>query len=828
MKLLKAGLAVITTLLLIFLLQIKLGDLPLIGKYLEVVPPIAKFLNPATGFWQNAESKNIDAKQILNIAGLNRPITVRYDEQMIPHVFAANDHDLYFAQGYVTAKDRLWEMDIQTRSAAGRLSEIVGTKALEVDRYHRRMGMVYGAENTLKACMNDPKIKEVLEAYCAGVNAYIHNLPSKYYPIEYKLLDYAPEDYTPLDCALVLKLMSETLAGGSDDFQLTNTLNRFGAKITKDLFPDHEFKEDPIIPVGTKWNFKPLKLPKPSKTFVDEMTGSITPKANEEGIGSNNWVIAGGRTANGYPILANDPHLHLTWPSIWYQIQLAAPGVNVNGVSLPGTPCVIIGYNQKIGWGVTNVDADVLDWYHIRFKNNAKNKYWCNNKWVPVTKRIEQIKIRGGQTIYDTVIYTGVGPVVYQTANDKPLKPAGASANVPVGHALRWIAHDPSTEFKTFYLLNRGKNYADYREALKYFSAPAQNFIFASNDKDIALTPNGKFPLKYRDQGKFILDGSDTADYWHGWIPSEQNPTVKNPPQGFLSSANQNSADATYPYYINWHFGSYTRGKRINDKLKAMHSATADSMRVLQLDDYSIFAGDILGTMLADLDQSKMTALQKNVYQLLTAWDKHYSADAIAPSVFEAWWTNLYQAIWKDDFTAKTLEGHPLKLPGRYRTVQLLVTEKKSKWFDDINTPQIETRETLINQTFDATIDSLARQYGKLGKKWFWGAIKGTEILHLAKLKGFGSGYFDAGGGAGIVNALHEGNGPSWRMVVQFGPKVQGYGIIPGGESGNPGSYFYDDSFLTWKNGQLRPLLFLQNPTEEANHIQTTLTLNNK
>lgn len=816
MKLFKACLASVVTLLLIWALQTKFGD----------VPPIGKFLNPVTGFWQNAESKNIDARRDIKVEGLGGNTIIKYDEQMIPHIFANNDHDLYFAQGYVTAHDRLFQLDIQMRSASGRLAEVVGPKALDYDRYHRRMGMVYGAENTLKECMKDPQVKAMLEAYCEGVNAYIHALPSKYYPIEFKLLDYAPEDYTPLDCALVLKLMSETLAGGSDDFQLTNTLHRFGPKVTNELFPDQYFKDDPIIPVGTKWNFKPVAIPKPSKGFLGEMTDTIKTKQKVDGIGSNNWVVAGSRSANGYPILANDPHLNLTFPSIWYQIQLAAPGVNVNGVSIPGTPAVIIGFNQKIGWGVTNVDADVLDWYQIRFKDLTKKEYWYNGKWVPDSRRIEVIKIRGQETKYDTVIYTHLGPVVYASGNTKPK--GGFARNVPIGHALRWIAHDPSDEFKTFYLLNRGKNYADYREALTYYFAPAQNFIFASTDKDIAITPNGKFPLKYKDQGKFILDGSDTADAWHGFIPMDQNPTVKNPEQGFLSSANQESTDKTYPYYINWHFGSYTRAKRINDRLRSMHNANVDSLRLLQTDNYGVLAQDALNAILGDVDQSKLNDQQKQVYQMITKWDKMYTEHSIPASIFETWWSNLYHAIWDDDFTVKKDLNIQLKWPSSYRTIELLTNEKNSHWYDDSRTQQVEYRATLINATFKSAIDSMVHRYGKMGAKWEWGTVKGSQINHLANIPGFGTGLFSSNGAAGVINAMSDTHGPSWRMVVQFGPKVQGYGVIPGGESGNPGSYYYDNMFTTWKNGQLNPLLFLESPTDEASHIKTTVTLSNK
>lgn len=810
MKLFKALFSVAITLILIWALQTKFGD----------VPPIGKFLNPATGFWQNAESKHILPEENLKLNGLQGKVTIRFDEHMIPHIFAENDHDLYYAQGYITARDRLWQMDIQTRSASGRLAEIVGPKALELDRYHRRMGMVYGAENTLRGMMKDPVSKMVIEAYTDGVNSYISHLTQRDYPIEFKLLDYAPEQWKPINCAYLLKLMSETLAGGSDQFAMTNNLKRFGAKDVNDLFPDYPFHEDPIIPVGTKWDFKPLPIPKPSANFIAQMTDTIKPRERVAGIGSNNWVIAGSKSASGYPILANDPHLNLTFPSIWYQLQMSSPTVNVYGVSLPGAPCVVIGYNQKISWGVTNVDADVLDWYQVRFKDNNKNEYWYNNKWNKVNKRIEVIGVKGQEPVSDTVLYTHHGPVVYESAAKKPKDMA---ENVPVGDALRWVAHDESDEFMTFYLLNRGGNYDDYRKALTYFTAPAQNFIFASNDKDIAITPNGKIPLKFKDQGKFIMDGSDPANDWHGWIPYDQNPTVKNPPRGFVSSANQSSTDPTYPYYINWRFEQYYRGKRINDKLTAMQKATVDSMRIMQMDNYSILAQDVVPTMLKYIDASKMDNTQLKALDIIKKWDKHYAANSVGATIFNTWWHKFYSLVWDDKFAdKKTL----LNYPSYDRTEKLLLTEPNSKWFDNIHTPSKETCPDIVMQSFTSAIAELLHQYGQPGEKWQWGNVKDTHINHLANLPGFGAGRFFAGGTGGVIDALRGGNGPSWRMVVQMGPKVKGYGVFPGGESGNPGSYFYKDMFETWRDGKLNELLFLSSEKEKSDRIKTTVILN--
>ncbi|SDS30623.1 penicillin amidase [Mucilaginibacter mallensis] len=814
MRFLKAFLSVVATLVFIWALQTKFGS----------IPPLGKFLNPATGFWQNAESKHITVNQTLKLPGLLDKVTISYDEHMIPHIFAKNDHDLYYAQGYITAHDRLWQMDIQTRSASGRLAEIVGPGALAHDRYERRMGMVYGAENTISEMMKDPEIKQVITAYTEGVNTYVHQLTIRDYPIEFKLLDYKPEELKPINCAFLLKLMSETLTGGSDQFAMTNNLKHFGVNAVNDLFPDQHFNNEPIIPAGTKWDFKPLPVPKPSKAFEAQMTAGIQPRQKIDGIGSNNWAVNGSKTASGYPILANDPHLTLSFPSIWYQIQLTSPSVNVNGVSLPGAPCIVIGYNQKVSWGVTNVGADVLDWYQIKFKDKSKDEYWYNNRWNKVTRRIEAIKIRGEQTEYDTVIYTHHGPVVYETIAKKDTG-VSYNRNVPVGDALRWIAHDTSDDIKTFYLLNHAKNYTDYRAALTYFTAPAQNFIFASVDNDIAITPNGKFPLKYKDQGKFILDGSDPANDWQGWIPASQNPTVKNPSRGFVSSANQSATDASYPYYINWQFGSYYRGKRINDRLTAMHGATVDSMRLMQMDNYSILAQDVLPTMIKYLDPTKMDAAQLKAVELLKKWDKRYDANAIGATVFDAWWQHFYNLIWADKFYIK---GEYFQPPYNDRTERLLLTEPNSKWFDNAKTQATETCTDVVNRAFYDAIDELTTKNGPQGEKWEWGYIKQTYISHTASLPGFGTGNFVAGGTSGVINALKGDNGPSWRMVVQLGPQVKGYGILPTGESGNPGSYYYDDMLPIWKSGQLSELLFMQKPGDGKGRIKKTVVLEKK
>lgn len=789
------------------------------------IPPLLKFLDPFNGFWQNAEKMKAAPLSKLKLKGTTGQVDILFDDRMIPHVFAKNDHDLYYAQGYVTAMHRLWQMEFQTRYAAGRLSEVVGSKALELDRYQRRMGMVYGAEQSLAGMMADPLSKEMIQAYTDGINAYIHSLNAGSLPLEYKILDYKPEDWTTLKCALLLKQMSAVLAMGSDEFYMTNILKKFGPEVTADLFPDYPFREDPIIPVGTQWNFTPQPVPRQPASFTAMTGGDIRTRQLEDGIGSNNWAVSGKKTLSGYPILANDPHLNLTLPSIWYQIQLCAPGINAYGVSLPGAPGITIGFNQQIAWGVTNVAADVLDFYQIRFKDNSHQQYWYNGQWRNTSSRLEKINVRGGRSETDTVYYTHHGPVVYFHKPEKPEMVAQMARSIPTGDALRWIAHDRSDELMTFYYLNRARNYHDYRKALTYYTAPAQNFIFASASNDIAITANGKFPLKWKDQGKFILDGSAPDNDWQGWIPMAQNPTVKNPDRNFVSSANQSSTDPSYPYYINWEFGSYERGKRINDRLKEMNHITADSMSIMQSDNYSILAANLLPALLSRIDQGKLNATQKEAADLLTRWDRHYHSDAIAASIFDLWSKNLFFDIWDDEFT---IAGIPMRYPSRDRTVEMILKDPGAKWFDNIHTPVKETLADLANQALKNACDTLEKRYGPIGGQWKWANVKHTHVPHLAGIPGMGSATLMTGGGKSTINALGETNGPSWRMVVELGKNPKGHGVFPGGQSGNPGSPFYDNMINTWAEGKLYDLYLLSSPEDQREKMISHLILSKK
>lgn len=809
MKKLKALFGLILTAALVFALNTKFGS----------IPPLGKFLSPFVGFWQNAETSNPTNEISFDISGLKDEVRILMDDNLVPHIFAKNNYDLYFAQGYITAQNRLWQMDFQTRYASGRLAEVVGNQALELDKYQRRIGLGYGAEKAIEAMLEDPQTKEVVEAYAAGINAYIQQLSPKNYPIEFKILDYSPEEWKPINSALLLKLMTLDLAGANDDLQMTNILKKFGPDVTRDLFPNYPFKEDPIIPPGTKWEFEPLAIPPVPQEFVGNPITNIQQKEKIEGIGSNNWALSGAKTATGFPILTNDPHLGLTLPSIWYQVQLYGPDVNVYGVTLPGAPNVIIGMNNDAAWGVTNVGSDVLDWYQITFKDNKKEEYWWDEKWNPVRKRIETIKTREGKTITDTVLYTHHGPIVY-LQGQKPF-----AANTPIGYAMKWIAHEKSNELKTFYLLNRAQNYTDYRTAISYYQSPAQNFIYADNSNDIGISPNGKFPLKWPEQGKFLLDGSKKSNDWQAWIPFEHNPTVKNPTRGFVSSANQFSTDPTYPYYLGFEFAPTDRGIRINNLLSLTNKTTADSMQNMLMDSYAMIAEWILPTLIDSVRVDRLNDKEKIVFDKIKSWNYFYNAEEIGASIFDIWRIKLSRAIFHDEFVET---GLLMRYPSRDRTTQMILNEPNSVWFNNTRTSEIETLTDLIYSSFKQTVDSLTKLQGDFGEEWQWWKVRGTNVPHLARIPGFGTKILKTDGAKSTINALGSTNGPSWRVVVELGTEIKAKGLFPGGQSGNPGSPWYDNMVEAWTKGELNELLILKEADTKHPRIIQNITLKTK
>jgi penicillin G amidase len=792
-----------------------------LNRPISVLPALGSFFSPFTGFWQNAEKPINLPPSDIKLAGVKGDVSVQYDDNGVPHIFADNDEDLYFAQGYVIARDRLWQMEFYSRVGAGRLSEIVGPLALEMDRYNRRLQLPEGAENLAKSFMADPQSKMIVESYSAGVNAYIAQLQDRDMAVEYKLLGYRPEPWTPLKTALVEMVMRKDMNGRSDDYRMSNVLAKYGKGVIDELFPNYSSDDSPIIPAGTKWNFAPVAVPKVSD-MMKAAVAKLDIEAENPSIGSNNWAVHGSRTATGLPLLANDPHLGLTLPSIWYQMQLHSPTVNVYGVCVPGWPAIGIGFNKDVAWGLTNVGSDVFDVFQIKFKDKTQKEYWHDGAWKPTTTKVNEVKIKGLPAFSDTVFYTHHGPVLFNEGQK-------STGEIPVGHAISWVGDKTvGNSIKALHLINRGKNYADYTALQGLMTAPAFNIAFASNQNDIGITVNGKFPLKAKGQGKFILDGTNSANDWKSWIPTEHNPTVKNPARGYVSSANQVSTDPTYPYYLGWKFAPSSRGVRINERLAKMEKANVDSLRLLQYDNFNIEARRILPVLLKALEQDASSKANP-AFAILSKWNMKNDPNELGATIFEKMTVELRRAIWADEFPMEDKEA-PMIYPSRDRTWQMIQKEPNAKWFDDTKTAnKAETLNDIVRQSFKASLDSLTLKNGPMNPEtWAWYKVKNTTIRHLAGpgLKPFSRKEVPIGGGAMVVNATSEGHGPSWRMVVQLDktwPKA--YGVYPGGQSGSPGSHHYDNMIDTWAKGELNELVFLKSKDEKNPKIVSTMKI---
>jgi penicillin amidase len=602
--------------------------------------------------------------------------------------------------------------------------------------------------------------------------------------------------------------MTWLLAGPGWDRSMTLTREALGEETTEALFPQLAPFPEPIVPAGTPWTFEPLPVPEtPPSTFWDGgTTGEAEPAepAEPEARGSNNWAVAGSKTRSGYPILADDMHLPLTLPATWYEMQLTAPGVHVYGVTLPGAPTVIVGFNRDVAWGPTNSETDVLDFYHVRFNDDSRSEYFHDGEWKPVTWRTEVIKVRDRESIIERVPYTHHGPVVY-TEGQSPY-----SRRVPIDAAMRWTAHDPSNEVAAFHLLDRARNHDDYVAALRLFEAPGQNFAYADRHGDIAIRQQGKFPLRWPGQGRYVLDGTDPAHDWQGWIPADHVPHLHNPESGMVFSANQNPVGPDYPYPMVGSYGTAYRARRIRERLEEMTPIDPGQMIALQGDTLSVYARDLLPTLIGLVEEAELDDVEREQLEELRSWNYEYRAELTAPTVFEYWQQALLGKIWSDDID----RDNGMRRPRRDVTVTLILDEPDSPWFDDRATPERETIADVALASFRTALDKMQSMLGPPGERWRWGTARGTDIRHIGRIPGFGTTRLPTDGQYGVLRANTSGNGPSWQMVVALGDEPRAWGIYPGGQSGNPGSPHYDDFVDDWVEGKVYELLVLESPDD--------------
>jgi penicillin amidase len=795
------------------------------------------FLLPQPYFQVSAQQKTIDgaATKTLAIAGLRERVTVRQDERGIPYIEAKNDEDLYFAQGFVTASDRLWQMDLLRRNEGGELAEILGAgpnnSVLEQDKQHRTLGFAQVVE--AEVAQAAPHSRALLEAYSRGVNAYIASLDAKTLPPEFQILQYKPRPWTPTDSMLIVKLFSEALSVTWRLDILREALAGLPAEKRAWLMP--EISPIDVVVVG-----KDSRNAKTARTAAGETDGSgsysketllALARSEElavqslervglyaEGLAaSNNWVVSGKHTATGKPLLANDPHLAPSAPSIWYMVHLAAPGVRVAGVTTPGLPGVIIGHNDRVAWGFTNVGPDVQDLYVEKFDPANPRRYLTPSGWREAEIRHEEIKVRKGFTDSATdsvaldVTVTRHGPIVFEKAGKR--------------YALRWTALDPTRNNPdATYLMNRARNWKEFSTALNSFSAPTQNIVYADVDGHIGYHAAGVVPIRKSGDGSVPYDGSTDAGEWVSYVPVDKLPKLFDPPSGIIVTANQRIVGTDYPYFLTHSWAQPYRARRIFELLNEKQNLTADDFRRIQGDVYSI--GNVLfARQTAKTLRGQATAGDAKLSAMLDAfagWDGQINAQShVAPVVAQmrfAFRSRILTATLGDDLV-KSYQWSNFDT-----TIDRLMTEQPKEWLPK----EFSSYAELLLASYEDARKVLTKNLGADESKWTWGemvkvrfphALSGVPLIGLQ----FAIAPFPQNGTGGLAATVNVGAPVSMRLIADPSDWDKTQHGITLGESGIPSSPHWTDQLADWHAVTPRVFPFTDGAVANATKETTVL-----
>lgn len=733
------------------------------------------------------------AKKIV-LPDLKGDVTVRRDGRGIPYIEAASDDDLFYAQGYVTASDRLWQMDMMRRLARGETSEIFGDKGLERDKHFRRFGFAEIANQSLGAL--SPQLRDALNAYARGVNAYIASLDQKSLPLEFQILQYRPRQWTPTDTIVIGKLLADALSTTWPNDLLRASLK---ASLSPEKFADVTNQVTPydVVLYGKdsvqKSTVSQRVLPVSSDLLASVATDERVREEAlaelgiyaEELAASNDWVISGKRTADGKPILANDPHLEPSAPGIWYMTHLAGPDIRVSGVTFPGVPGIVLGHNEFIAWGATNVGPDVQDLYVETF--NDKGEVKTPTGWEPAKIRKEQIQVRKSLASTETaatefdVTETRNGVIVSEDGGKK--------------YALKWTARDPkNSELQAFFALDRAKSWDEFSNALNTYGGAAQNFVYADVKGNIGWYAAGKIPIRRTGDGAVPYDGSTNDGDWIGYIPFDELPHLYNPPSGLIVTANQRTAGTDYKYtQISRDAATPWRARRIFDDLKDKSKVTMDDVSDVQHDVYSISVANVANQIV------KSGAASPETLAILKDWNGRMEPDSRG-------------ALLANDIrvcTANKIAAENKPLPGwimHERVLDKALRERTPYWLPK----GVASYDDLLKTCDAESRASLGSRLGPDETKWVFGAVSKSNFPHpLAAVPFIGAQFATPArpiGGSGSAQSPNVGSGVSMRFIASPGNWDATRQVIPLGESGDPRSTHFTDQFDPWLSGT--PALF--------------------
>ena len=779
----------------------------------------------------------------IRLPGIKESVTVRRDARAIPYIEAKTDADLYFVQGYVTAGDRLWQMDLLRRVARGETAEIFGKMTLEEDKRWRRFNFKQIADESLRYLT--PELRLALDSYAKGVNAYIATLDDKTLPVEFRILQYKPRDWVAADTVVVGKILADALSStwrndllrasleGMDKAKLADLNNQvtpydvilFGKDgVTARRGDDGTGRRGESEPgaVATGFPFlgitttpsaeaastPPLQGGEPESApggvatgfsdrnaIVNDTSLSVLNQANveeqirksslerigfyAEGLAaSNNWVISGKRTADGKPLLANDPHLLASAPGIWYLTHLTTPTMRVSGVTFPGVPGIVLGHNENIAWGATNVGPDVQDLYIETF-DSAGNYKTPNGVTAPVIRK-EQIKVRANPLKADVttetfeVVETRNGPIIIDDGAKK--------------YSLKWTAFDPkNSEFESFFLANRAKDWNDFKKAFRSYGGATQNFVYADIKGNIGWYAAGRIPIRKTGDGAFPYDGSTNDGDWTGFIPFDELPNLYNPPEGFIVTANQRIVGTSYKYsQMSRDAAPPWRARRIYDLLKDNSKVTMDAVRDVQLDAFNIPLSNLAKEIVAQ------SAASPEDLAVIKAWDGRVTPDSKAALVVNEIRLCLANKIAADNKPA------PAYLI-RERILDWAVKQGSGRWLPK----QFADYPSFIKSCASDSNASLTKRYGADQSKWLWENVSKSNFPHpLAGAPLIGAQFATPKVGlSGSGQTPNVGSYVSMRHVATPGNWDATRHVIPLGQSGNPQSPFFKDQFEVWRTG---------------------------
>jgi penicillin G amidase len=773
------------------------------------LPALGPTFNPATGAWTMAADATTPTNETLTIPGLTQPVRVIFEKDGTAHVIAQTDQDLFLAVGYVHARFRLFQMDLMRRQGEGRLSQVVGKAALDSDRFELQLGLLRTAQQ--EWAQADDVTKTALTAYAVGVNDRITEAKRQHQlPVMFTLLGYEPQPWTPVDTLIVKGDMTQTLNFTDTPLVMALLNNSLGADLTSKWFPilppNPQSPYDPG-PYPTKPTVAPIAAMRSvtdseaaTAAALHERLAALPPGLLATGGASNNWAVSSAKSASGGALLAGDPHLHLTLPSIWFQLTEDSPDYHTSGVSIPGTPVVLIGHNQHIAWSLTDAQNQQTFFYEEKEDSAHPGQYFWKNGWHAYDTVKYDIPVLGGPTDHLIVKLSTHGPVISERGQTT---------------SVWWAGNIPSQDFGVLMRVGQASDYDGFRNALRDWHSPTHNFVYADDSGNIGLISAGYFPLVAQGQPWLPMPGTGEYDVT-GTVPYDDIPQVYDPPAGYIWSANQRQVGPDYPYYIGTASNFFDPGYRANEIKRVLSQdgkLSAADMMALQTDTRDFLASEITPRLVSALANDQLTTSEQQARDLLAGWDFRMETGSAAASIWWTFWQAYLSATFDPTWSAKkvTVDRHELDDALGQTLEAITLASPSASCPPGAACPLVgpPSQDAAMRSAFHAAFSAMQATLGADPASWTWGRLHTRELENLAQISGLSYGPRADRGDANTplaAGGFPSTHGPSWRMVVDWGTHTFS-GIYPGGQSENPASTLYGNRVDMWWNGLYAPML---------------------